>query len=550
MCVKSIRVLNPNYERTSFCSVEGEIIATDPRLYSTKKYIEVPCGHCPDCRNTYYNSLLQRCIVESRSSYMYFVTLTYDNKHIPSLTFGDYTIFYSDYKHIQNMFKRIRFNNILDRDFRYLSVCEFGDVRHRPHHHLLIFVSKLDTDTDSTPYIIERTLFDNLKRYYAVNIGTRKNPYYECLFTYALRRTPSGIKTNYFVKYVDISHNSSLTVTDSDTLVKTIRYLIGYLNKSSAFDTFVGELLAPLKITDPILYARLSTKLRSRCRYSKGLGFGFINGKKHTMQPIYNNMSLHVAEYNIAKQTLPPTWEEFQTLYPDEAQNTIDFLWRSTLCESDSVSSYMDTLRKHYDWDSVLFDFDKDSLLHYDCHHYRYFINCCIYFPKTIDNIVKAFIYDTHIDKASISYLFDILHKKSAYRIPTINTYKRPTNDPVYNYIRTHLAQGLKNKVPFIPFIIPSSIPQYTPLCAFYKRFCTTNDDILNMYKSIGCENYDQWQEQFEHFAETSLRRATISKTNESRADLSENTIYISQNIDLSLSNEKQKDLFTILFTN
>lgn len=548
MCVKPITVLNPNYERTSFRSVEGEIIETDSRLYSQKKYIEVPCGQCPDCRNTYYNSLLQRCIVESRSSYMYFVTLTYDNKHIPSLTFGDHTIFYSDYKHIQDMFKRIRFNNILDRDFRYLSVCEYGDSRHRPHHHLLIFVSKLDTDTDSTPYIIERTLFDNLKRYYAVNTGTRKNPHYECLFTYALRRTSSGIKTNYFVKYVDISHNSSLTVTDSDTLVKTIRYLIGYLNKSSAFDTFVGELLAPLKITDPILFARLSTKLRSRCRYSKGLGFGFINGKKHTMLPIYNNMSLHVAEYNRAKQTLPSTWEEFQSLYPEAAQNTIDFLWRSTLCESDSVSSYMDTLRKHYEWDTVSFDFDNDSLLHYDCHHYRYFINCCIYFPHIIDNIVKAFIYDTHIDKASISYLFDFLHKKSAYRLPTINTYKRPTNDPVYNYIRTHLAQGLKNKVPFIPFIIPSSTPQYTPLCAFYKRFCTTNEDILNMYQSIGCENYDQWQEQFEHFAETSLRRATISKTNESRADLSQNTICISQKSCLPLC--KQQDLFTILFTN
>lgn len=547
MCQNPVRVLNPNYERTSFRSVEGEIVETDPRLYSQKKYIDVPCGKCSDCRNTYYNSLLQRCIVESRSSYMYFVTLTYDNNHIPRLSLGDHTIFYSDYKHIQDMFKRIRFNNILDRDFRYLSVCEYGDKRHRPHHHLLIFVSKLDTDTDSTPYIIERTLFDNLKKYYAVNIGTRKNPHYECLFTYSLRRTPFGIKTNYFVKYVDISHNSVLPVVDSDTLVRTVRYLIGYLNKSSAFDTFVGEILAPFKISDPILFARLSTKLRSRCRYSKGLGFGFINGKKHSMFPIYNNMSLHVANYNKQKQTLPSTWEEFQDLYPEEANNTVEFLWRCTLSESDSVSTYMDRLRTNFEWDDVPFDFDISIIQHYDSHQYRYFINCCIYFPHTIDHIVKTYIYDTHIEYASISYLFDFLHKKSAYRLPTINTYERPKNDPVYDYIRTFISQGLKNKVPFIPFVIPSSTPQYIPLCAFYKRFCTTNDDILNMYNSIGCDNYDQWQEQFEHFAETSLRRATISKTNESRSDLSDNSICISQNINITL--RADKDLFTILFT-
>lgn len=547
MCVKPISVPNPNYERTSFRSVEGEIIETDPRLYSQKKYIDVPCGQCPDCRNTYYNSLLQRCIVESRSSYLYFVTLTYDNKHIPSLTFGDHTIFYADYKHIQDMFKRFRFNNILDRDFRYLSVCEYGDLRHRPHHHLLIFVSKVDTDTDSTPYIIERTLFDNLKRYYSVNIGTRKNPHYECLFTYALRRTSSGIKTNYFVKYVDISHNSSLTVTDSDTLVKTIRYLIGYLNKSSSFDTFVGELLAPLKLTDPILFARLSTKLRSRCRYSKGLGFGFVNGQKHFMQPIYDHMSFHVAEFNKAKQSLPPTWELFQELYPEAASNTLDFLWNSRLCDSDSVSSYLDSLRKKFDWDSVSLYFDKDSILHYDCHQYRYFIYCCIYFPKTINDLVKTFLYDSHINCATISYFFDFLRNKSAYRLPTIYTYKRPVNDPVYNYIRTHITQGLENKVPFIPFIIPSSTPQFTPLCAFYKRFCTTHNDILNMYNSIGCNNYDQWQEQFEHYAETSLRRATISKTNESRSVLSDNTICISQSIDIHLRTDK--DIYSILFT-
>ena len=119
----------------------------------------------------------------------------------------------------------------------------------------------------------------------------------------------------------------------------------------------------------------------------------------------------------------------------------------------------------------------------------------------------------------------------------------------MFNYIRTFLAQGLKNKVPFLPFIIPSSTPQYTPLCAFYKRFCTTPDDILNMYKSVGCQNYDQWQEQFEHFAETSLRRATISKNNESRSELSDNTICISQNIDRSLCSNISTNLYTILFT-
>lgn len=529
MCINPVSIPNPYLKRKIYRSEMGQLVETDPRLYDHAPFVEVPCGKCAECRNTYYNSILQRCIVESQSSYLYFVTLTYDNKHVPSITLpGGQTIYYSDYTHIQNMFKRMRANEVIDRDYRYICVTDYGSAKNRPHFHLLIFVAKKDGDTLVTPYHYENLLFTYLQIYFAKNVGTRKQPKYEKLFTYAVRRSSAGVKTNYFVKYVSIERDFSHTITDSTTLVKTVRYLIGYMNKSSKFDEHVADLLAPLLYTDQILYSKLSRLLRTQVRYSKGLGFGFdSSGQKQFLSPISLSNSLNVALYNDFKRTLPKTFELFQEEYPELAQQTLDQLWHNNMREFDTLQDYLESL---------------------DTRQFHLHIFALIYFGNTMARLIRELYYDTHISQPTISYHYAFIHPTPGYKMPTKVTYSPTMDNYVYKYIRKGVDEGISAHVPYLAFILPGTQPTYLPLCSFYKRYATTQEDTLNMYKSCGVKNFVAWKELFtKHMADT-VRKANISKSNEFRASLSEDNICYIQTSCISLTN-RTADIYSVLFT-
>lgn len=518
MCLRPVQILNPHYSSAGFRSEFGELVTVPAHLISHRKYIEVPCGQCADCRNTYYNSLLQRCIVEASTSYMFFVTLTYDNKHIPFVDINNERIFYFDYSHIQLMFKRFRFHNILDREYRYICVNEYGDKKHRPHAHLLIFVSRKSGDTLATPYHIEKLLFDNLGNLFAKNVGTRKNPNYEKLFTYQIRYTPKGIKTNYFVKYVDTSVGNCIP-SQSETTVKTVRYLISYLNKPSKFDEYVQSLLIDYKRFDPILYRKLSF-LRSRVRFSKGLGFGFSEGKKVSLNPISQSLSYVVGCYNELCQSLPTSVDQFIHNYPTMYDNMIHFMYNNTMRNYDNLQDYILHLQ--------------------DINELQYYLLCFKYLPQTMSKLVREHFFQKV--EPCISYFFNQL---TVYRLPKITTSLPDPYNPTYRLIRSYVHRGLQSKCPFIPFIIGD---KYMPLCNFYKRYCTSMSDVDNLYKTLGVSCYDDWKELFDNSLTASVRRANISNSNTLKHELSENTICISQNVSLSLSQDQKKDIYSIVF--
>lgn len=519
MCLKPIQILNPHYNSVGFRSEFGELVTVPTHLLSHRRYIEVPCGHCADCRNTYYNSLLQRCIVEASTSYMYFVTLTYDNQHIPYVDINNDRIFYLDYSHIQLMFKRFRKRNILDREYRYICVNEYGDKKHRPHAHILIFVSRKEDDTPVTPFNIEKLLFDNLGNLFAKNVGTRKYPKYEKLFTYQIRYTPKGVKTNYFVKYVDTSIGNVIP-SQSETTIKTVRYLISYLNKPSRFDDLISEKILDFKRFDPILYRKLGF-LRSRVRFSKGLGFGFKDGKKLSMSPISQSLSYTVGYYNELHQSLPSTVEQFKYEYPTMFDNMIHFMYHNTMRNFDNLQDYIIHLQ--------------------DINELQYYLLGFKYMTQTMSNLVREHFFQRVTP--CISYFFNQL---TVYRIPKITTYLPNPLNPTYRLIRSYVHQGLDSKCPFIPFIIGD---RYIPLCNFYKRYCTSMLDVENLYKSLGLSCYDEWKDLFDNSLTNSLRRSNISKSNTIKHELSENTICISQNIVVPLCRPKEEtNIYSIVF--
>lgn len=97
-----------------------------------KTGISVPCGKCSSCLANKRSEWVFRLKQEYLSSdFSLFVTLTYDDEHLPL----DLSVSKKD---IQLFLKRLR-KKYPSRDIRYFVVAEYGDHTFRPHYHGLFF---------------------------------------------------------------------------------------------------------------------------------------------------------------------------------------------------------------------------------------------------------------------------------------------------------------------------------------------------------------------------------------------------------------------------
>lgn len=119
--------------------------------------IEIPCGQCIECRIDYSKQWAQRCICEAQMSERnsYFITLTYDDEHLPCAEFSfpfhtppgvvinEPVLLSPLHQDDMTLFlKRLRIN--LERKYgidkiRFFYCGEYGETTHRPHFHLLLF---------------------------------------------------------------------------------------------------------------------------------------------------------------------------------------------------------------------------------------------------------------------------------------------------------------------------------------------------------------------------------------------------------------------------
>lgn len=98
-------------------------------------FLLVPCGHCECCQKAKLDATAHRCVLETMAynSLPWFVTLTYNNDHLPPDGVR--------LDHIQLFLKRLRTN--LDRHdylepIRVYYVSEYSPVG-RPHYHMIIW---------------------------------------------------------------------------------------------------------------------------------------------------------------------------------------------------------------------------------------------------------------------------------------------------------------------------------------------------------------------------------------------------------------------------
>lgn len=120
-----------------------------------RDFVEIPCGKCIGCRIEYSRQWANRCMLElGYHDSAYFVTLTYDDYHVPTSLYGDpdtgecipsLTLSKRDW---QLFMKRLR-RAFPEDKLRFFMSGEYGSETMRPHYHAIIFGLHLN---DLKPY--------------------------------------------------------------------------------------------------------------------------------------------------------------------------------------------------------------------------------------------------------------------------------------------------------------------------------------------------------------------------------------------------------------
>lgn len=115
----------------------------------------VPCGKCIGCRLQRSREWANRCMLELEyHKSAYFVTLTYNDEHVPTVYYPDpdtgealpaHTLRKRDF---QLFMKRLRFK-FSDQKIRFFACGEYGPETMRPHYHVILFGLELH---DTVPW--------------------------------------------------------------------------------------------------------------------------------------------------------------------------------------------------------------------------------------------------------------------------------------------------------------------------------------------------------------------------------------------------------------
>ncbi|AXH73644.1 MAG: replication initiator protein [Microviridae sp.] len=108
----------------------------------------VPCGHCNFCLQNRRNDWAFRLLQENKvSNTSHFLTLTYDNQHLPFTWEDDYATgttlekkhLYEFHETVKRSQRRLLKKNYDQWKIRYYSVGEYGTRTERPHYHTIMF---------------------------------------------------------------------------------------------------------------------------------------------------------------------------------------------------------------------------------------------------------------------------------------------------------------------------------------------------------------------------------------------------------------------------
>lgn len=192
---------------------------------------------------------------------------------------------FADVHDLQLLIKRLR-DNVLNlpefagRKLSYLAVSELGSERGRPHFHVIFKVSKLASDFVNgvvapiasrhvlKPGVIESLesiLYNKVREFWSVNIGSRKNPIYEPRFTFRKKYVNGRLFKNYDLHWVD-----PLSASKTVGVVDVTYYVTKYALKDNPHEIRRRAFFFSCFDHDVAKY--LYRQVRSRLVVSKGFG--------------------------------------------------------------------------------------------------------------------------------------------------------------------------------------------------------------------------------------------------------------------------------------
>lgn len=117
---------------SAYQCADGSIVFQERKRFDTVKSLNLPCGQCIGCRLERSRQWAMRCMHEAQlHEHNCFITLTYDDTHLPS----DKSL---DYRDFQLFVKRLR-KKFGNAKIRYYMAGEYGENFGRPHFHACIF---------------------------------------------------------------------------------------------------------------------------------------------------------------------------------------------------------------------------------------------------------------------------------------------------------------------------------------------------------------------------------------------------------------------------
>lgn len=274
------KIFKPGYD-------PGELEKLEKYTAHRYKSTIIPCQNCIGCRLDYSREWANRGYLEAKMwDENYFVTLTYDEKHLVKPDFlTDYNgITWCDDgtweggtlvpKHVRTFMNTLR--KIEEREYghtgiRFMAAGEYGEEGKRPHYHLILFNCKLPLDTFFEPRII------NGETYY-------RNKIIERAWT-------KGI--------------SNISACTWNTIAYVSRYITKKINGAES---------------EELYYSNGKIKEFMRCSNHPGIGYPYYEKYK---EKIYATDSITVKNSNGIITSKPPKY--FDDLY--EKENPNDFFW-------------------------------------------------------------------------------------------------------------------------------------------------------------------------------------------------------------------------------
>ena len=351
MCLKPRSIRNP----TKYISSNA----------SQALLLDVPCNQCAECKEQkrqewHFRSFheVKNCV--SHGGYVYYVTLTYAEEHVPHLSrFIDidsinniikdrnsllkcssdsqplledfYCFDSSDWRNFLKNLRRQLDYHYRGANFKYFLTSEYGtkeDYTHRPHYHVLFFVNNAN-------YIEPYSFSELVSKCWPYGI-TDGLPYEGCSNSY-LYKTRDYVANHVF--------GYNLGQPDVNNFMKCCGYVAKYITKDSTYQDVINNRLTIIeKHVDEDRYKTLKRNINMFHRQSQGFGISYLNTLSHdTMNDIINNGVCRMEDKKQVVLTIPlPMYYKRKLFYNLKQDEDGTYYWQPNALGMEFLTNSID----------------------------------------------------------------------------------------------------------------------------------------------------------------------------------------------------------------